>query len=143
MEESTTDATGAFVVELAQFSGPLDLLLSLIRDEQLDVYDIPIQGAGPVAPRFRSLVYKKDGGAASSREEVYYSFLQQDDRWAPDLSGNWRTLRYSPPVFKVQTRRLITDHERRHVNNPTEQFLGALVRAMNDRVASARGGAKK
>ena len=35
-------SSGAFVVELAQFSGPLDLLLSLIRDEQLDVYDIPI-----------------------------------------------------------------------------------------------------
>jgi len=33
---------GTFVVELAQFSGPLDLLLSLIRDEQLDIYDIPI-----------------------------------------------------------------------------------------------------
>lgn len=32
----------AFVVELNQFTGPLDLLLSLIRDEQLDIYDIPI-----------------------------------------------------------------------------------------------------
>ncbi len=32
----------SFVVELSQFSGPLDLLLSLIRDEQLDIYDIPI-----------------------------------------------------------------------------------------------------
>jgi segregation and condensation protein A len=31
-----------FVVELTQFSGPLDLLLSLIRDEQLDIRDIPI-----------------------------------------------------------------------------------------------------
>jgi segregation and condensation protein A len=31
-----------FVVELAQFSGPLDLLLSLIRDEQIDIYDIPV-----------------------------------------------------------------------------------------------------
>jgi len=31
-----------FVVELAEFSGPLDLLLSLIRDEQIDIYDIPI-----------------------------------------------------------------------------------------------------
>lgn len=31
-----------FVVELNAFSGPLDLLLSLIRDEQLDIYDIPI-----------------------------------------------------------------------------------------------------
>ncbi len=32
----------AFVVELEQFSGPLDLLLALIRDEQVDIYDIPI-----------------------------------------------------------------------------------------------------
>ncbi len=32
----------AFVVELSQFTGPLDLLLSLIRDEQLDIYDIPV-----------------------------------------------------------------------------------------------------
>lgn len=31
-----------FVVELSQFSGPLDLLLSLIRDEQIDIYDIPV-----------------------------------------------------------------------------------------------------
>jgi segregation and condensation protein A len=31
-----------FVVELTHFSGPLDLLLSLIRDERLDIYDIPI-----------------------------------------------------------------------------------------------------
>ncbi|QJR35174.1 segregation and condensation protein A [Gemmatimonas groenlandica] len=32
----------SFVVELSHFTGPLDLLLSLIRDEQLDIYDIPI-----------------------------------------------------------------------------------------------------
>jgi segregation and condensation protein A len=31
-----------FVVELQQFNGPLDHLLSLIRDEQVDIYDIPI-----------------------------------------------------------------------------------------------------
>jgi len=31
-----------FVVELPEYAGPLDLLLSLIRDEKLDIYDIPI-----------------------------------------------------------------------------------------------------
>jgi len=36
------DAPPAFSVELPQFSGPLELLLTLIREEQLDVYDIPI-----------------------------------------------------------------------------------------------------
>jgi segregation and condensation protein A len=33
---------GSFVVELASFNGPLDLLLSLLRDEKIDIYDIPI-----------------------------------------------------------------------------------------------------
>jgi segregation and condensation protein A len=31
-----------FVVDLQAFSGPLDLLLALIRDERIDIYDIPI-----------------------------------------------------------------------------------------------------
>jgi segregation and condensation protein A len=31
-----------FLVELTEFSGPLDLLLGLIRDEKVDIYDIPI-----------------------------------------------------------------------------------------------------
>ncbi|MBU6366729.1 MAG: segregation/condensation protein A [Gemmatimonadetes bacterium] len=31
-----------FVVEVGPYTGPLDLLLSLIRDEQVDIYDIPI-----------------------------------------------------------------------------------------------------
>jgi segregation and condensation protein A len=35
-------APALFVIELTQFSGPLDLLLTLIREEQLDIYDIPI-----------------------------------------------------------------------------------------------------
>ena len=32
----------AFEVDLADFHGPLDLLLSLIRDERVDIYDIPV-----------------------------------------------------------------------------------------------------
>jgi segregation and condensation protein A len=35
-------ADNAFVVELSAYSGPLDLLLALIRDEKIDIYDIPI-----------------------------------------------------------------------------------------------------
>lgn len=31
-----------FVVDFTGFNGPLDLLLSLIRDEQVDIYDIPV-----------------------------------------------------------------------------------------------------
>jgi segregation and condensation protein A len=36
------EGDGSFVVELSHFNGPLDLLLSLIRDEKVDIYDIPI-----------------------------------------------------------------------------------------------------
>ena len=32
----------SFVVDTPGFNGPLDLLLTLIRDEQIDIYDIPI-----------------------------------------------------------------------------------------------------
>jgi segregation and condensation protein A len=39
---SVDGAGGSFAVDLPQFSGPLDLLLSLIREEQVDIYDIPI-----------------------------------------------------------------------------------------------------
>lgn len=35
-------AESSFVVELTAYSGPLDLLLALIRDEKVDIYDIPI-----------------------------------------------------------------------------------------------------
>lgn len=35
-------ADGPFVVELDRFSGPLDLLLHLIREQDIDVFDIPI-----------------------------------------------------------------------------------------------------
>ena len=43
--EAPTSALGAgpgFVVELEAFSGPLDLLLHLLREEELEIADIPI-----------------------------------------------------------------------------------------------------
>jgi segregation and condensation protein A len=42
MTQPYAEDQSPFVVELSQFSGPLDLLLSLIRDERVDIYDIPI-----------------------------------------------------------------------------------------------------
>ncbi|HKV50153.1 MAG TPA: segregation/condensation protein A [Gemmatimonadaceae bacterium] len=40
--ESDVIDDSPFVVELDQFSGPLDLLLTLIREEQVEITDIPI-----------------------------------------------------------------------------------------------------
>ncbi len=40
-EESGPDGA-SFIVDIAHFTGPLDLLLTLLREEQIDIYDIPI-----------------------------------------------------------------------------------------------------
>ncbi len=43
---TSSGASGAaepgFVIDLPHYSGPLDLLLALIRDEKVDIYDIPV-----------------------------------------------------------------------------------------------------
>ncbi|MGQ0642175.1 MAG: segregation and condensation protein A [Gemmatimonadaceae bacterium] len=50
------DDPAPFVVELSEYSGPLDLLLTLIRDEKVDIYDIPIARiAEQFLQRIRSL----------------------------------------------------------------------------------------
>ncbi|MGQ0715142.1 MAG: segregation and condensation protein A [Gemmatimonadaceae bacterium] len=36
------DSTSGFIVELDEFSGPLDLLLALVREEQMEITDISI-----------------------------------------------------------------------------------------------------
>lgn len=46
-------ATEAFVVELEQFQGPLDLLLHLIRSQNIDIFDIPI---AQITDQFRRAV---------------------------------------------------------------------------------------
>ena len=47
-------AAGGFVVELEAFSGPLDLLLHLLREEQLEIADIPI---ARIADQFLAVIH--------------------------------------------------------------------------------------
>jgi len=44
-----------FVVQLAEFSGPLDLLLTLIRDQEIDITDIPI---ARIADQFTAAIHQ-------------------------------------------------------------------------------------
>ncbi len=46
---------GGFVVELESFSGPLDLLLHLLREEQIEIADIPI---ARIADQFLSAIHE-------------------------------------------------------------------------------------
>lgn len=52
---SALDAEPAFVVRLDAFSGPLDLLLHLLREEQIDIADIPI---ARVADQFLQAIHQ-------------------------------------------------------------------------------------
>ena len=44
-----------FVVQLAEFSGPLDLLLTLIREQEIDIVDIPI---ARIADQFTAAIHQ-------------------------------------------------------------------------------------
>ena len=48
-----TSSDKPFVVELDSFSGPLDLLLHLIREQEIDIADIPIAS---IADQFFSVI---------------------------------------------------------------------------------------
>jgi hypothetical protein len=109
-----------------------------VAAEALDVA-IPV-GARPA--RFRTTVFarKEAAEAGSGGEEVYHSFLH-NGHWSPDVAGNWKVLRYSAPVHKVQVRRRVADGESRQLNNPTESFLSALIPEIGRRVGPARDSA--
>ncbi|HEX6059558.1 MAG TPA: ScpA family protein [Gemmatimonadaceae bacterium] len=79
----------AFVVDLQAFSGPLDLLLTLIRDEQVDIYDIPI---ARIAEQFLARIHHLGLNEAADYLEMAARLLRikaqlllprndQDDAW--------------------------------------------------------------
>src|SRR5574341_457448 len=48
-------ADRAFVIQLEEFSGPLDLLLHLIREQEIEITDIPI---GRIADQFLAAIHQ-------------------------------------------------------------------------------------
>lgn len=73
VEGEAADGAATFVVDLPDFSGPLDLLLSLIRDEQVDIYDIPI---ARVAEQFLARVHGMPIDAAAEYLEMAARLLR-------------------------------------------------------------------
>ncbi|HSJ63005.1 MAG TPA: segregation/condensation protein A [Gemmatimonadaceae bacterium] len=63
----------AFVVELDQFSGPLDLLLTLIKEEQVEITDIPI---ARIVEQFLARVHGLGLGAAAEYLEMAARLLR-------------------------------------------------------------------
>src|ERR1700759_729828 len=70
---ATDEVPASFVVELPEFSGPLDLLLSLIRDEQVDIYDIPV---ARIAEQFLARIHDMRLDAAAEYLEMAARLLR-------------------------------------------------------------------
>jgi segregation and condensation protein A len=66
------DSTG-FVVELEQFSGPLDLLLHLIREDELDITDLPV---ARIADQFLAAIHDLGLDQASDYLEMAARLLR-------------------------------------------------------------------
>jgi Protein of unknown function (DUF3485) len=100
-----------------------------------EMIPVRISPNSPDPAVFAGFVFAK-GAGLSEREEVYYSF-RHSGAWNPWMEGNWRTLRYSPAVFKIQVERRVIDTEFRNLDNPSSRFLEALVPEVEKRVNNA------
>lgn len=139
----TDEATGVVLTVLVLFgraeqviSHTPEVCYPAVGFEQAgEAIDLPVRG-GAVAAVFRSLVYSRGGSEGVGFEEVSYGF-RHENRWTPEVEGNWRVMRNSPPVFKVQIRRRTASRESRGVNNPIEQFLAGFLPEIEQRVAAS------
>jgi segregation and condensation protein A len=80
---------GSFVVELDHFSGPLDLLLTLIREEQVEITDIPI---ARIAAQFLVRIHTLGLGEAAEYLEMAARLLRIKAQMLlprPEMAGEW------------------------------------------------------
>jgi segregation and condensation protein A len=118
-----------FVVELQQFEGPLDLLLTLIRDEQVDIYDIPI---ARIAEQFLAKIQVLGIHQAAEYLEMAARLLrikaqmllprnQDDDAWEDPRAELVRRL------LEYQQVREISDHLARMAEDRRSRFARAWL----------------
>jgi segregation and condensation protein A len=95
----TPDQAG-FVVELEKFSGPLDLLLHLIREDEFDITDLPI---AKIADQFLAVINELGLNQAADYLEMAARLLRikaqmllprrlDDDEWEDPRAGLVRRL---------------------------------------------------
>jgi segregation and condensation protein A len=73
MTAGQTGGDVGFVVSLERYSGPLDLLLALIRREEIDIYDIPI---ARIADQFHQVIKQLGLDEASEYLELAARLLR-------------------------------------------------------------------
>src|SRR3989441_10567320 len=82
-----------FVVELEQFSGPLDLLLHLIREDEVDITDLPI---AKIADQFLAVINELGLNQAADYLEMAARLLRIKARSEERRVGKECRSRWSP-----------------------------------------------
>src|SRR5437879_44856 len=157
MTASAVREQAGFVVELDQFSGPLDLLLHLIREDEVDITDLPI---AKIADQFLAVINELGLNQAADYLEMAARLLRikaqlllprraGDDEWEDPRAELVRRL------LEYQQIRELVDWMQRAAARRAEQFgrgfapepaaapPAPLVIELNEPLAaalSARGG---
>ena len=129
MTATATHPGEPFVVELQQFEGPLDLLLTLIRDERIDIYDIPI---ARIAEQFLARIQTLAIDQAAEYLEMAARLLrikaqmllprnQDDEAWEDPRAELVRRL------LEYQQVREISDHLARMAEDRRSRFARAWL----------------
>jgi segregation and condensation protein A len=129
MTASLVRNESGFVVELEQFSGPLDLLLHLIREDELDITDLPI---AKIADQFLSVISELGLNQASDYLEMAARLLRLkaqmllprrigDDEWEDPRAELVRRL------LEYQQIRELVDWLARAAARRAEQFARGYV----------------
>jgi len=120
---AVADDSTCFVVELDQFNGPLDLLLILIREEEVEIADIPI---ARIAEQFLERVHTLGLSAAAEYLEMAARLLRikaqmllprrgEDDDWAdPRAELVRRLLEYQQMREVVDVLEKLSEKRRSH-----------------------------
>lgn len=126
---ATASLGDPFVVELQKFEGPLDLLLTLIRDERIDIYDIPI---ARIAEQFLARIQTLAIDQAAEYLEMAARLLrikahmllprnQDDESWEDPRAELVRRL------LEYQQVREISDHLSRMAEDRRSRFARAWL----------------
>jgi segregation and condensation protein A len=121
------DERAPFVVELSEYSGPLDLLLTLIRDEKVDIWDIPI---ARIAEQFLHRIRSLGLDQAADYLEMAARLLRikaqlllprsgQDDEWEDPRAELVRRLLEYQQIREIvdHLERLADDRRRRYARS--------------------------
>ncbi len=115
MTEISENTSQEYRVSLDVFEGPLDLLLHLIKKEDLDIYDIPI----------------------SRLLDHYLEFLKLARELDIDLAGEFLEMAAELAYIKSKTLLPVTEEEEVEVADPREELLRRLLEYQKFKAAGA------